>query len=44
MLHVFVPDIPITEKVLRSVVVYLFLLVAFASPASARSVSSRRST
>jgi len=29
MLHVFVPDIPITEKVLRSVVVYLFLLVAF---------------
>jgi len=29
MLHIFVPDIPITEKVLRSVVVYVFLLVAF---------------
>jgi len=29
VLHIFVPDIPITEKVLRSVVVYVFLLVAF---------------
>jgi uncharacterized membrane protein YcaP (DUF421 family) len=29
MLHIFVPDIPIAEKVLRSVVVYVFLLVAF---------------
>jgi uncharacterized membrane protein YcaP (DUF421 family) len=29
MLHIFVPDIPIAEKVLRSVVVYVFLLVGF---------------
>jgi uncharacterized membrane protein YcaP (DUF421 family) len=29
MLHIFVPDIPITEKILRSVVVYVFLLAAF---------------
>jgi len=35
MLHVFVPDIPITEKVLRSVFVYLFCSWRSASPASA---------
>ncbi len=29
MLHIFVPDISIAEKIIRSVVVYLFLLVAF---------------
>ena len=29
MLNIFVPEIPIFEKVLRSVVVYLFLLLAF---------------
>ena len=29
MLNIFVPDIPILEKVVRSAVVYLFLLVAF---------------
>lgn len=29
MLHIFVPDIPISEKLVRSVVVYVFLLVAF---------------
>ena len=29
MLNIFIPEISIGEKVLRSVVVYLFLLVAF---------------
>ena len=29
MLHIFVPDTSIAEKILRSVVVYAFLLVAF---------------
>ena len=29
MLKIFIPDIPIDEKVVRSVVVYLFLLAAF---------------
>ena len=29
MLHIFIPEITIAEKVLRSVVVYLFLLIAF---------------
>ena len=29
MLQIFIPEISIAEKVLRSVVVYLFLLVAF---------------
>ncbi len=29
MLHIFVPEISIAEKILRSVVVYLFLLLAF---------------
>ncbi len=29
MLHLFVPDIPVTEKVVRSIVVYLFVVVAF---------------
>ncbi len=29
MLNIFVPEIPITEKLLRSIVVYVFLLVAF---------------
>lgn len=29
MLHIFLPEISVAEKVLRSVVVYLFLLVAF---------------
>jgi uncharacterized membrane protein YcaP (DUF421 family) len=28
-MHVWMPDIPILEKILRSLVVYLFLLVAF---------------
>ena len=29
MLKIFIPEIPIAEKVLRSIVVYLFLLAAF---------------
>ncbi len=29
MLHIFLPEIPVGEKLVRSVVVYLFLLVAF---------------
>ena len=29
MLDIFVPQIPITEKLLRSIVVYVFLLLAF---------------
>lgn len=29
MQHLWIPDIPLAEKILRSVVVYLFLLVAF---------------
>ncbi len=29
MFHIFIPEIPIVEKVLRSAVVYLFLLVTF---------------
>lgn len=29
MSHLWLPDIPVSEKVLRSVVVYLFLLIAF---------------
>lgn len=28
-MHILVPDIPLIEKVLRSVAVYAFLLVAF---------------
>jgi uncharacterized membrane protein YcaP (DUF421 family) len=27
--HLWIPDIPVAEKVLRSVVVYLFILIAF---------------
>lgn len=29
MLHIFVPEISVAEKIVRSVVVYLFVLVAF---------------
>lgn len=29
MLHLFIPDIPVMEKIFRSVVVYLFMLLAF---------------
>ena len=29
MAHLFIPDIPIAEKIIRSVIVYLFLLLAF---------------
>ena len=29
MANIFIPEISIAEKVLRSVVIYLFLLVAF---------------
>jgi uncharacterized membrane protein YcaP (DUF421 family) len=29
MEHLWIPDIPVAEKVLRSVVVYLFILIAF---------------
>jgi uncharacterized membrane protein YcaP (DUF421 family) len=29
MLHIFVPDISVSEKLVRSVVVYLFILIAF---------------
>jgi len=44
MMSLFVPEIAVLEKVLRSVVVYLFMLLAFRFTASARSVSSRPST
>jgi uncharacterized membrane protein YcaP (DUF421 family) len=27
--HILIPEIPVVEKVIRSAVVYLFLLVAF---------------
>lgn len=29
MFHLFIPDIPVLEKIFRSVVIYLFLLLAF---------------
>ncbi len=29
MLHLFIPDIPVLEKIVRSIVIYVFLLIAF---------------
>jgi len=43
-MDILVPDIAVTEKVVRSVGVYLFLLIAFRLAGSSAPSSSWRST